>query len=212
MGAFEENSPQEPSTQREGPHRQTYSDPYGDQQRLQKEYDQQKAKIESLQEALKNAETIASQVKSSAQKMQMAMDNKELFMGVQLSDDMIASKFKHLLGQVRTWSQKFQSFSSFDPGTLDEWTRTTFDHLAPGSLLEVDARPFWGNHKKVRFLIQSWVNLIITEYLFRSVSGIKEPPSAGCDLWMGRDLREGVRRIEDALSKTSKHHSAVACH
>ena len=57
--------------------------------------------IEQLQKALGEQHKTVIQVKESANKMQLAMDNKELYIGQQASDDVLVGKFSALMRSIR---------------------------------------------------------------------------------------------------------------
>ena len=69
--------------------------------------DQQEKSNQYLQATLRIEVENSKKIKESANKMQYAMESKELFVGHQDCEDVVYSRFQTLVGHVKTWSVPF---------------------------------------------------------------------------------------------------------
>lgn len=157
------------------------------------------AEIQRLRGSLQAEIAKSEQIKISASRMQLQMDNKELFVGVQFADDVVQGKFQGLLGQLRSWVSKFGQPGPLDHARLDRQTVDEFEAVAPGCL-KPSPSALWEQAKMRRMLIRGWVSLIATRTVFRAQSGDLEQPSAPLDVWMGEAVQRSVATIENKLS------------
>jgi hypothetical protein len=183
--------------------------------RLRQELAEKQAYIDSLRNALESEKLTTSKVKLSADKMQLIMDNKDLFVGVQQNDDVIMTKFRNLFGQITTWSKRFRKNDNADFDGLSTQTRLEFERIAPGCLTPVpivgqEQPRLWDSAKMIRMLIQGWVGLVISEKMFRSLSGASAPTSAAWDVWMGDAANLNVGMIEYKLAKAGNSNASVS--
>lgn len=167
--------------------------------RLRQELVEKQAYIDSLRNALESEKLTASKVKLSADKMQLIMDNKDLFVGIEQNDDVIMTKFRNLFGQITSWSKRFRKSDNADLDGLSTQTRLEFERIAqgcltPGPTVGQEEPRLWDSAKMIRMLIQGWVGLIISEKMFIILSGVSLPSSAGRDVWIGdaTDLNVGT--------------------
>jgi hypothetical protein len=175
-------------------------DPYVEANRLREQNTKYVQIIQQLQTSLKEEQAVNDKVKQSANRMQLAMDNKELFVGVQHTDDVVLGKFQNLLGQIKTWSTKFVNNGSLELERLETRTVSQFRLVAPGCFNTPDSGRLFDSGKKRRMFIRGWVTLVMTEAVFRALPNTQNPISSGGDRWMGKQLESSVTLIEDRLS------------
>jgi hypothetical protein len=174
-----------------------------DEMRLRDENVRQKQTIDQLQADLRKAHATADSVKHSVDRMQLAMDNKQLFVGTQLSDDVLQWKFQSLLSRVKTWAGKFRPARVPFMDTLDESIKAEFEAVAPGCT-RASQRGLWEEGKTFRLLVRGWIGLLLAERFFRHRSGAPGSHSDAMDQWMGQSLQRSVSGIEDKLAYTGK--------
>jgi hypothetical protein len=139
------------------------------------------------------------QVKESANKMQLAMDNKELYLGQQASDDVLIGKFAALMRSIKTWSQLFPRIQ-IDNLKLHLKNEEMIDevlHVFPGCPRVEDLEKVLNNPQKRRLFIRGWVGLIITKHFFRSLPDGDYPAfNRTVDLWLQERTSESVATLE----------------
>ena len=132
--------------------------------------------------------------------MAYAMENKELLIGRQDSDEDIYSRFRSLVGQIKTWSLPFaqihQDARAHSMGTIEE-----FRKVSPGV---TDFQRFLYKPKNVRLLVRGYVGLTIAESLFRTAPYAPNLGSHGEDVWMNKELAHSFASVENSLFHSSK--------
>ena len=136
-------------------------------------------------------------IKESAHKMTFAMENKELFIGPQASDDQIYSQFQTLLGQIKTWSVPFaKGRPTIDIDLSSVEILAEFRKVTPGIF---DIGRYLRTPKNLRLFVRGFVGLVLAETLFRTLPERSHPGSDAEDIWMDKEIAHGVALIENSL-------------
>lgn len=168
-------------------------------QQLQEQNNQQARQISRLRSDIEKEVKKGKEIKQSADKMIYSMENRELAIGRQDSDEEIKSRFQSLVGQIRTWSVPFaqirQDARSYSLEAIGE-----FRKVSPGVS---DFERFLQTPKNLRLLVRGYVGLAIAESLFRTIP-YGPGPWPGEDVWMDRELAHSFASIENSLFHSSK--------
>ena len=128
---------------------------------LEVEVEQQDKSINELNANLKIETENSKKIKESANKMQCAMESKELFVGHQERDDVIYSRFQMLVGQIKTWSVPFAKGTPRLEGEYGE----DIHRVAP-TIVDLESfERFLGTPKNMRLFVRGYVALLwLTSY------------------------------------------------
>ncbi|MCJ1428893.1 hypothetical protein MMC29_006804 [Sticta canariensis] len=141
-------------------------------------------------------------IKESADKMAFAMESKDLFVGRQDSDDVVVSRFRLLVGQIKTWSLPFaaqqKSVRRID---LSGFMAQDLHRVAPGTS---DLQRSLQTLKSARLFVRGWVGLTISDMLFRTLPSGEHVGSQGKDIWMDREIAHSFLTIENRLFHTDR--------
>lgn len=153
--------------------------------------------IADLWSKLQTESANSQSIKESANKLAFAMENKDLFVGRQDSDDVVISRFGILVGQVKTWSVPFAAQERTGmrinlSGAKPEDVR----RVAPGKL---DLDRFLQTPKNARLFARGWVGLAMSEMLFRTLPSGQLQGSQGKDIWVDQEIARSFSLIEDRL-------------
>ena len=169
---------------------------------LEAELEQKEKVIVDLRANLQVEIESSKRIKESANKMQHAMESKELFVGRQDSDDVIYSRFQTLIGQIKTWSVPF---AQGRPKFKGEFVTEAIEHIrrvAPGVADTESFEEFLRVPKNMRLFVRGYVGFAVADHLFRSLP-YSTPESYtgfhGADVWMDRRLVEPVSVLEESL-------------
>ena len=169
-------------------------------QQLQAQNDQQARLISKLRSDIEKEVEKGKEIKQSADKMAYSVENKELLIGRQDSDEDIYSHFRSLVGQIKTWSVPFaqihQDARAYSVETIEE-----FRKVSPGVS---DFQRFLRKPKNLRLLVRGYVGFAIAENLFRTLPYAPDPGHHGEDVWMDRELAHSFASIENSLFHSSK--------
>lgn len=177
------------------------------QLRVELQKEQQKTlnartKTQRLKEQLDQEISNSINIKLSAERMQISMENKELFIGVQSSDHKVQEQFKQLMQSLRTWATNFREDSSLpDLVVEDKETFAEFEIVAPGCLT-TSLTAFWKSERRRKLFIRGWAALVMTKTILSQPQGDDLPTG---DWWMGSALRRSVALIEDELSAAGEY-------
>ena len=157
---------------------------------LEERIDQQARLISRLRSDIENEVEKSIEIKQSADRMAYSMENKELSIGRQDSDEDIYTRFRSLIGQIKTWSVPF-AHGHQEAGVYSMETIEEFRKISPGVS---DIRRFLRKPRNVRLLVRGYVGFVIAKSLCRR----------GEDVWMDRELAHSFATIENSLSHSSK--------
>ena len=134
--------------------------------------------------------------KESANKMAYAIENKDLYLGHQDSDDAVYTRFKILIGQIKTWSVPF---AQDRPPSPFKFTPEMSDDLRNVAPAVKDFTWFLKTSKNLRLFVRGYVSFAMTELIFRTLPTQTRPKFSGDDIWMDKELASGVFSIENRL-------------
>lgn len=158
--------------------------------------------IADLWSKLQTESANSQSIKESANKLAFAMENKDLFLGRQDSDDVVISRFGILVGQVKTWSVPFAAQERTDMRSdLSGAKPEDIRRVVPGRL---DLDRFLQTPKNARLFARGWVGLTISEMLFRTLPSGQLQGSQGKDIWMDQEIARSFSLIEDRLFHAGK--------
>ncbi len=167
---------------------------------LQEQNDQQARMILELRSDIEKEVEKGKEIKQSADKMAYSLENKELLIGRQKSDEDIYSHFRSLVGQIKTWSVPFAQIRQNAPAYSVEAIEE-FRKVSPGVS---DFQRFLQTPKNLRLLVRGYVGLAIAESLFRTIPYAPDQGLHGEDVWMNRELAHSFALIENSLFHSSK--------
>ena len=128
------------------------------------------------------------------------MEKKELSIGRQDNDEEIYTRFRSLVGQIKTWSVPFaqihQGARAYSAESIEE-----FRKVSPSVS---DFERFLQTPRNLRLLVRGYVGLAIAGSLFRTIPYAADPGPRGEDVWMDRELAHSFASIENSLSHSSK--------
>ena len=133
--------------------------------------------------------------------MVYSMEMKELSIGRQENDEDIYSRFRSLVGQIKTWSVPFAQIHQ-DAQAYSEETIEEFRKFSSGVS---DFQRFLQKRRNLRFLVRGYVGLATAESLFRTIPYAPNLGSRGEDVWMDRELAHSFASIENSLFHSSKN-------
>ena len=157
--------------------------------------------ISILRTALQQEKDHYKKMKDSVNKMQIAMENKDLFIGQQDSDDMVYSRFQALIGKIKTWSVPFAQGNAPLPLAYSDAVMMDIYKVVPN--LDNFER-FLQTPKDMRLFVRGFVGLAMTETIFRAVPYDSSVAFAGQDVWMDKDLALATSTIEQRFYYTGE--------
>ena len=147
-------------------------------------------------------------IKESANKMQYAMENKELFVGRQDSDKAVWERFNNLVNQIKNWSVHFAKQGK--PQLKGEYSAPEWNHIrrvAPMIMDVQDFGKFLEARKNMRLFVRGYVGFAVVDNLFRSLpySSHGLPVDfQGVDVWMHKQLAQPLSILERSLLYTGE--------
>lgn len=177
-------------------------DPYSDTSQLKALCDGQSLKIQDLTSRLQIEEEKTKRLSESTDKMIIAMENKDLFLGRQHSDEEISGRFRWLMNQIKTWSMPFADRDARAP--LSGGPDISKEDLARIAPIAIDIPSFFKNPTNVRAFVRAWVGVIMAEIFFPAIATGMDIQTHGVDLWMDRELATAVHQIESRLSNSGE--------
>ncbi len=154
----------------------------------------QQKRIDLLQHSLEDERQ---NFKQKTDRMQLVLDQKELYVGIQGSDDDIFSKFTQVLGQIKTWSHNY--FGTALDVDLTEAPPELLDELGTVAPNCRNLQQLFLSRKMRIMVFRGWVAQIVTREVFRTLPDSDHPGSHGKDWWMEGRIAKSVYRIENYL-------------
>lgn len=167
----------------------------------------QKEKIVALEAIIHKQQESVDKTKQSAQHMQMELDNKELFLGRQATDDEIVSSFGALLSSIKTWSTNFKGIP-VDVHLFQQAITAECTQAAPYCWTAHYAKDMLSNKKRRGLFVRGLVACIISQKLFRRVKHDSQHGEQVLDLWLEPPLAAGLAVLESRLSSAGMHVTA----
>lgn len=146
--------------------------------------------------------------KETLNKMQYAMENKELFVGRQDSDEAIYTRFYALVNQIKQWSLPFAQRG--EPRLQGEYSPATIGHIRRVAPMIVDVQDFGKfleTRKNMRLFVRGYVGFAVADHLFRSLPYNSHGLSMdfqGVDVWMDEQLAQPLSILERSLLNAGK--------
>ena len=162
---------------------------------LQKQNDQQARLIAELRLNIEAEVEKSKLIRQSANKMVLQMESRELLIGRQDSDEAIYSRFRNLIGQIKTWSVPFAIIRQTARGCSMEAIEE-FRKVCPGV---PDLERFLHTPRNLRLIVRGYLGFAIANSLFRTVPYGPDPDRHEEDVWMNRELPHSSIPIEDSL-------------
>jgi hypothetical protein len=142
--------------------------------------------------------------------MEKAMDNKELFLGPQKTDDDIQTSFNGLVSSIKTWSANFLGDVGGESGP--KWRQEELGRYLDVVPLcrEIRGIEFLLAKKKMRRLfVRGWTAYVMSELVFRTLPvptpGIEIPEDASsADLWLEESQRSSLLTLEKQIFYSSE--------
>jgi hypothetical protein len=134
--------------------------------------------------------------------MQSQMDNKELFLGRQASDEDVQAKFNELMNAIKTWSTRFAATGQAVYGNFVEGDLLKYQRVLPTCQSILDVQKLLNNSphgKKKRIFTRGWAGYVMSELLFRTLKTADHEGTKAYDVWMDRRASRSVHRIENQL-------------
>ncbi|KAK0512043.1 hypothetical protein JMJ35_005171 [Cladonia borealis] len=167
---------------------------------LREKIDQQAGLISKLRSDVEKEVEKCKEIKQSADRMAYAMEQKELSIGRQDSDLDIHTRFRSLVGQIKTWSVPFaqihQDVRAYSAETIEE-----FRKVCPGVS---DFERFLQTPRNLRLLVRGYVGLVVAGSLFRTIPYPADPRPRGEDVWMDRELAHSFASIEKSFFHSNR--------
>ncbi|KAL8639629.1 MAG: hypothetical protein Q9228_003353 [Teloschistes exilis] len=152
--------------------------------------------IAKLQSDLKTETQNVKDVKLSANKMAFALENKELFVGRQDSDDAILTEYRALVSQIKTWSIPFAQGPTINVNDVSREYVKEIQKVAPAIL---DFPQLLQTRKNLRLIVRGYVVMVMETCIFRFLLYIPRRRTQGKDVWMDGVLAQSFAEIEDSL-------------
>ncbi|KAF2501748.1 hypothetical protein BU16DRAFT_613586 [Lophium mytilinum] len=177
-------------------------------QELQENFIRNDQKLKDTRDELDKALAVNERTKQSVTKMQKAMDDKELFLGPQMTDDDIQTKFKSLIGSIKTWSSSF----------LGDYSKPKFSQesvLGYAQVLSLcpevrSIESTLANKKNRRLFVRGWTAYVMSDLVFRhpvpTPGGEGPKKVAFSDLWLEESDRNSLRELESRLFYDKSYH------
>ncbi|ORY19537.1 hypothetical protein BCR34DRAFT_582240 [Clohesyomyces aquaticus] len=194
-----------------------YNDPEDsdeERQRLRSERDEfrsetefLKKEIASLQIRVGEEQEKNSRFKHLADRIHSQMENKELFLSEQVTDETVKQNIEELMDSIRNWATLLgDEFSTTGEYRVDQKLLADYQRVSPAMWTVADVRRIWSNKKYRKFFIRGWVSLIICDTIFRSAPFKGKSPGKGEDFWIEEStLRGTFNKLEDLIySKDSE--------
>ncbi|OCL06986.1 hypothetical protein AOQ84DRAFT_378104 [Glonium stellatum] len=176
-----------------------YKEAKGDKEESQSvkaKYDLLSSENDRLQARLQELESQRDEFERRCDEMQRDLDNKELFLGPQVSDDKITERFESLLGSIKTWSLKFTSdarSNDLSPVNFEKYLQVNCPCWGLEGLDEVPK-----DQKKRRLFARGLAACIISN-IFLTHHPRENSSLGGQEYWLDKETRDQFRIIENKL-------------
>lgn len=130
--------------------------------------------------------------------MQTEMDNKELFLGPQATDDDIRAKFDSVLASIKTWSTNFTSGPVGSDVFKDDHL-SDYQSVAPLCRDTSHLMHLISNKKRRRLFVRGWAAYVMSKRLFRTLETETRPAAQAHDLWLDSATAQSFLKVENAI-------------
>lgn len=158
--------------------------------------------VEGLQKELGEEREKARRYRRAADAMQTHMDNKELFLPSQLSDQTILRSIEALMDSIRSWSFKQgeeTSKTSNIASDVDAKRLEVYQRVAPWVKNNKDIDEIRKKKKMRKFFLRGYLALLVSDVIFRKAPNRGIQQGSGQDYWVPPGPRPWFRLLEDYL-------------
>lgn len=142
------------------------------------------------------------QIQRAAKQMQLHLDNKDLFLGLQATDEDIIARFNTLLGSIKTWALDFTNNAATGYNKFGQDDLEMSQHVVPILTKPAHILTIFQNAKKTRLFARGLVAYIISNYIFRTMYQNTRCVSEVYDFWLDKETRESFGSLENRLCCT----------
>ncbi|KAL8798871.1 MAG: hypothetical protein Q9182_006327 [Xanthomendoza sp. 2 TL-2023] len=167
-------------------------------EKLERDNNEQRQVINQFQIQLQKEHDKVQRVTQSAHHMQTEMDNKELFLGPQATDDEVRARFDSVLASIKTWSTNFTS-GSVESDVFKEDSLADYQSVAPMCRNTLHLMQVVGTKKRRRLFVRGWAACVMSKLLFRTLGTENQPASQAHDLWLDSSTAQSFLKIEDVI-------------
>lgn len=171
----------------------------------QKTVTKREEELAKVQDDLDHAIAVNERAKHSASQMQKAMENKDLFLGLQKTDNDIQTGFNSLINAIKTWSSNFMGGHGQEPVFLLE-ALPKYRNVVPQCREITDIENLLAKKKSRRLFVRGWTAYIMSDLIFKTLpqntSYITEDimsALSNSDLWLEEDDRDSLQKLETKL-------------
>jgi hypothetical protein len=136
-----------------------------------------------LQTKLQNERDAAERTKRAVHKMQSVVDNKELRLGPQATDEEVRAKFGSILASIKTWSTDFTGGGG-EPGAFQENRLSQYLCVAPIHTTTSGLEHLVHDKKRRRLFVRGWAAYVMSDMLFRTLTAETHSGPQGDDYWL----------------------------
>ncbi|KAL8821400.1 MAG: hypothetical protein Q9223_000549 [Gallowayella weberi] len=170
---------------------------------LERKNNEQQQVIGQFQIQLQKEHDKVQRVTQSAHHMQTVMDNKELFLGPQATDDEVRARFDSVLASIKTWSTNFTS-GSVESDMFKEEYLADYQSVAPMCRNTSHLMRLVSNKKCRRLFVRGWAAFVMSKLLFRTLETENQPASQAHDLWLDSSTAQSFLNIEDVIYRAAQ--------
>ena len=159
---------------------------------------------------LKEQEKVA-ETKRSAHQMQTELDNKDLFLRHQATDEEILNSFLSILNEIKTWSTNFNNGIGV-PAELEAKNISQYTNVAPSCVQVEDLQDMLSrkeNKRKRKLFIRGWAAYIMSSRLFRTLKTPDHAEPQVFDYWLDPSAAQSFSVIESELHSAGEKNSIL---
>lgn len=174
---------------------------------FRRRYDQLKIthtqEVEWLQNERQREREELERVERSAHHLQTVLDNREFFLGPQISDEDVRAQFNSVFSQIKTWSRHF-TYGSVDTLRMGDDLLGRYQNVLPLCKESSHVLQVIATKKERRLLVRGWAAFIAFKDIFAIYPSSK---ANSIDLWLDKVTAESFRSLQQRLSSTGIAHA-----
>ncbi|GAP91959.2 hypothetical protein SAMD00023353_5700570 [Rosellinia necatrix] len=171
---------------------------------------EQRKRIGELQQQLLESEEKYNILKRRNDKLQDHLDNDEAALGTQLPDEAILTKFRELMGQIKTWANKFCGGASqaliptaVSSNGYSKELQYKVHQILPVVKSYEDYLNFLDSRKLRRTFVRGWIGYQVATTILRTPPPQKHPVDPNTDIWIPNPgIRRSIQELEQELLST----------
>lgn len=163
--------------------------------------------VEKLQAELQREQEQSMQARRSAHHLQTILDNREFFLGPQMSDDDMRTFFSSIFMAIKTWSYRF--ISGPIDALVDQRTDLLdkFQYILPLCSYHSQLERYTASKTKRRLLVRGWAAYIACERLLPTDAASE---TGKVDSWLDGASAQSFSILEQKIRSTGKESPSVA--